>query len=159
MREFLSLALVPLLLLAGAAALIAAHLRAWRAAQRRELDSADLEFRRRQFRRRMQTSAVLALLALALLAGQWLVPWINSKLYAIIYWSAVLAVLGWVGLMAVVDLVATHYHYTRLRQHCQVEQAKLKVQLQRAQVSGNGRGKPPLEDDERPAGGNGQQPD
>ena len=142
--------LISLLLLLGAAGLMTWHLSSWRAAQKRPLAAVEFDFRRRQFRRRMQTSAMLALLAVALFAGELLIPKIHSRLFGICYWAGVLVALFWTCLMAVVDLLATHFHFSRLRQDSVVEQARLRTELRRLQsVEGNGHAKPPTDGEEQ----------
>jgi hypothetical protein len=145
---YLSSILVPALLLLAAAGLIAWHVRSWRAAGRRSTEPRELDFRRRQFRRRMQTSAALGLLAAALLAGQWLLPWLHSRVFAVFYGLGVLGAVLWIALMALTDLMATKFHFSRQHQEYLVEQAKLRAQLrkieekQRAEGGGgNGRTK------------------
>ena len=132
--------LVSGLLLACAAGLMVWHVRSWHAARREPLDPRKLDFRRRQFRRRMQTSAVLGLLAVAVLLGEWLVPLLHSALFAALFCIGVLGVLLWIGLMAVTDMMATKFHFSRLHQDYLVEQAKLRSELRRIENSGsNGR--------------------
>ena len=123
--------LVPGLLLVCAAGLMVWHVRSWRAARREQLDARERDFRRRQFRRRMQTSAALGLLAVVLWAGQWLVPRLHSRLLAVLFCLGLLGVLLWIGLMAVTDMMATKFHYSRQHQDYLVEQAKLRSELRR----------------------------
>ncbi len=125
--------LVSLLLLACAGGLIYAHVRTWRRAIGCAPTREELAFRRRQFRRRMQTSAMMAALAVALLVGQWLTGLVESPWFAIIYWLAVLILVGWVGLLALVDVLATKLHYDRVRHGYVLERAKLEAELRRIQ--------------------------
>ena len=114
-------------LLACAAGLLLWHLLSWRADQRRRLDPNEREFRRRQFRRRMQTTTILALLAASLPLGQWLVPhWPQG---GVVFWGLVLFLLAWVVLLALADVWATKFYYGRLRDRNQLEQTRLKAQL------------------------------
>ncbi len=149
--ETWSLALISLLLLLCAAGLMASHVRAWRRIRQQEPPPEDFDYRRRQYRRRMQTSAMLGLLAVAIFVGQLISSRIESRFFALGYWGAVLLVVGWVALLAAVDMLATKHHFNRLRQTYFVEQAKLHAQLHRIQAS-RGNGKASKEDpDSEPA--------
>jgi hypothetical protein len=142
-----SVIVVSLALLAAAVWLIVSHLRSWREFQQEKYDAEDFEYRRRQFRRRMQTSAMLGILAVAVLVGYVLTWWLRSGWFTGVYWIAVLGLVCWIALLALVDVWATKYHFGRLRDHCMIEQAKLKVELHRLQsIRGNGKAKAtPLE--------------
>ena len=133
-----SSALISTLLLAGAAVLMTLHVRSWRAAQKQPLDAQELDYRQRQFRRRMRTSGMLGVLALAILAGELLVPWLHSRLFAGVFWGGVLGLLVWLALMAATDMLATQFHFGRLRQDYIVEQAKLRAELRRIQSTATG---------------------
>jgi len=126
--------------LAGAAGLMVWHVRSWRAQQAAGLDPKELEYRRRQFRRRMQTSSMLALVALSLPVGLWILPvWPKVGVF---YWGAVVCLLMWVGALGVADMWATKHYYGRLRDDCRIEQARLEAELRRIQ-RGRSNGKPP----------------
>lgn len=130
---------VSILLLLAAAGLMVSHVRIWRAFQEQSLDEEDFDYRRRQFRRRMQTSAMLGLLGIAMPLGCFLTEWIRSGWFAALYWCGVMGVACWVGLLALVDIWATKHHFGRLRHTCIVEQAKLKHEIDRIQsIRGNG---------------------
>ena len=138
--DIASVILVSLLLLFAAVGLMLSHVRSWRAFQQAELHAEEFDYRRRQFRRRMQTSAMLALLAVAVFVGYLLTVWLRSAWFAPVYWIAVMGVACWVALLAVVDIWATRHHFGRLRHDCLVEQAKLKAEIRRIQsVRGNGK--------------------
>jgi hypothetical protein len=133
---------ISLLLLLGSGVLMVSHVRAWRAARSADLDGEERTFRRRQFQRRIQTSAMLAVLAVALLAGEMITGWVESYWLKLVYWGAMLLLVGWLALLAVADIVATHYHFSRLRQSYLLEQTRLKAELRRLHSSErNGRGK------------------
>ena len=135
----LASALISSLLLACATGLMIAHVRSWRAAKAQSLTAAELDFRQRQFHRRMRISATLGLLAVGIFVGELLVPWLHSRVFAGIFWGGVLGVLAWLLLMAATDMLATQFHFSRLRQDYLVEQAKLHSELRRIQsTAGNG---------------------
>ncbi len=123
-------------LLACAAGLLLWHLLSWRADRRRRMEPNEREFRRRQFRRRLQTTIMLALLAASLPIGHELVIlgrgagpqswWLKA---AVIFWAAVLVLLVWLVLLATADIWASKFYYGRLRDRNQLEQTRLKAQL------------------------------
>jgi hypothetical protein len=133
---------VSVLLLLVAVGLIVSHVYSWRAFQQAGLEAEELDYRRRQFRRRMQTSATLGLLAIAVLVGYVLTIWLRSGWFMLVFWGAVMGLACWVTLLATVDIWATKHHFSRQRDHCLVEQAKLRAEIRRLQAfRGNGKGK------------------
>jgi UDP-N-acetylmuramyl pentapeptide phosphotransferase/UDP-N-acetylglucosamine-1-phosphate transferase len=142
-----SVVVVALLLLLSAAGMMLSHLRAWRASQEEKLDPEDFDYRRRQFRRRMQTSAMLGIVGVAILIGYILTLWLRSPAFTIVFWIAIILVLFWTCLLAVVDVWATKHHFSRQRDHCLIEQAKLRAEIRRMEAfRGNGKGKHPVRD-------------
>ena len=137
--DLFSSTVVSVFLLLAAAGLMFWHVAAWRHCAVEDLDETELDFRRRQFRRRIQTSALLGVLAAALFIGQFITgP--NALLF--IYWGIALLLVAWVALLAVVDALATKFHFARLREKYLVEQAKLQAEIRRIQAArGNGRAK------------------
>jgi len=133
-------ALVSLALLLAAVGLMVWHARAWGRA-RADRAADELDFQRRRFRRRMQTSAMLGLLAVALFVGELLTSRIQSPWFRLTYWSGVLLGVVWIGLLAAADVWASKYHYDRLRQSYLIEEAKLQAELRRIQAKrSNGKG-------------------
>jgi hypothetical protein len=130
--ESWSYLLVSLFLLTCAAGLIVSHVHTWRHTQTRATSTEEFEYRRRQYRRRMQSSVMLAILAMAIFVGQWIThpPWLPF-----VYWGAVVLVVVWVGLLAVADMVATKHYFGRLRDDFLIEQAKLRAEVRRLQKS------------------------
>jgi hypothetical protein len=132
--------LISVFLLLSALGLMYWHVRSWRSAQSAELAPGELDFYRRQFRRRIQTSAMLGILAIGLFAGELLNLWISSQVFFAIYWGGALLLVLWVALLAAADIWATKYHFGQLRQKCLIEQAKLQAEIRRVQsVRGNGK--------------------
>jgi hypothetical protein len=138
--------LISILLLLAALWLMYWHVRSWRKMQLADLSPDDLDFYRRQFRRRIQTSAMLGILAVMIFVGELLTWWINSHVFFIFYWAAALLLVVWVALLAGADIWATQYHFGQLRQQCIIEQAKLHAEIRRVQ-SVRGNGKPPTKND------------
>jgi hypothetical protein len=134
--------LVSALLLITAAGLMHWHVRSWRGMQSADMAENELDFYRRQFRRRIQTSAMLGILAVLICIGEFLPMWIDSRTFLIVYWAATLLLVVWVALLAVADFWATKYHFGQLRDKCLIEQAKLHAEIRRVR-SVRGNGKPP----------------
>ena len=135
-----SVALVSLVLLLFAAWFTVSHVRTWRAFQLQNLEPEDFDYRRRQYRRRMQTSAMLGILAVAMFAWKLLADWLNSPIFSTVFLIAIMLLVCWIALLALVDVWATKHHFGRLRYRCTVEQAKLEAELRRIQsVRGNGK--------------------
>jgi hypothetical protein len=130
--NYLSSILVALGLCGSSAGLIVWHLRARRRLQGEEIEPGERDFRRRQLRRRMQTSAMLGVLGVAIFIGQLLMIWVASRLFLVIYWSGVLLLLLWVLLLGVADMAATGLYYSREKSNSIVEHAKLQGELRRA---------------------------
>jgi hypothetical protein len=124
--------LPPLVLCACSAVLMAWHLRVWRGVQQDVPESRERDFRRRQFRRRMQTSAMLGALGAAIIVGQLLMS-IESKTFLVVYWGGVLALALWMALLAIADMVATGFHYRRDARDQLIERARLQAELLHAQ--------------------------
>jgi hypothetical protein len=138
--DFPSSLLVSLLLLFSGGGLMAWHVMAWRRGRSQEMDDLERNYRRRQFVRRMQTSAMLGLLGVAIITGQVLTPRLHSRLFAALFWGGVLLMVLWMALLALADIVATQQHFGRLRNDYIVERAKLQAEARRLQnLRGNGR--------------------
>ena len=137
--DFASSTLVALILCLSAAALIFWHIRTWRALQSEPLGPRERDFRRRQYRRRMQTSAMLGVLGAAIFVGQLLMLWIHSRLFFAIYWGGVLLLVLWMALLALADIVATQFHYSREKTENVIERAKLQAEIRRRAAHGNGK--------------------
>jgi len=117
-------------LLTVSSGLLVWHIRSWRQVQQQDPRPADFDYRRRQFRRRTQSTTMLAILAVALFFAQFLPP---RPLVTGAYVGALVLVIFWVGLLALADVVATKQHFGRLRHDCLIEQAKLQAEMRRIQ--------------------------
>ncbi len=137
--DLLTVTIVSALLLLAAGVMMLSHVRAWRAFKQEGLDAEDFDYRRRQFRRRMQTSAMLGLLAVALPAGMAITTWLRSGWVFLFYCLAMILLVCWVILLALVDAWATKHHFGRLRDKCLVEKLRLEAEIRRIQaMKGNG---------------------
>jgi len=121
-------------LLACAAGMIAAHMRSWRKTRNDPAaDAAEVDFRHRQFLRRVQTSGMLAVLAVAILVGHWMTQPLLPHWGVLLYWAMVMGLVFWLALLALADVVATRTYYGRLHHQYQVQQLKLQLQARRIQ--------------------------
>ncbi|MEX0641469.1 MAG: hypothetical protein WD468_02145 [Pirellulales bacterium] len=133
----LSLSLVALSML-----LIALHRRTARRAAETFQDPEEREFAASQYRRRMQTSAMIGLVGVLVFVGHWL----DHSIGELIVWLAVVLLVVWIMLLALADIVATRAHFSRIRRGAIVEHARLQAALHHARKqqarAGNGNGKP-----------------
>ncbi|MGB6044213.1 MAG: hypothetical protein WBF93_13725 [Pirellulales bacterium] len=128
-----------LFLSAVSAALVYSHLHGWRREKTLEGDEADRAFHRRKFRRRMQASVMIGLTGLAIL-GSYLLP--DDPVVRVVYWALVVLWVVWISLLAMADVVASHFHFARLRREQIVEEARLRSELNRHRHQGNGHASP-----------------
>lgn len=119
--------LAPAVVLLLAAGLVVSHLRAWRAAQRENLD---VEFSRGQFRRRMQTSVMLAVLAVGLCVGQ-LIRSESHPTFFVLFWLGMVLLIAWMVLLALGDLILGRHYVARLQRERRVAEAQLQAELDR----------------------------
>lgn len=124
-------AVFSLSVLVGAAGLMGWHVRQWRRAQARALEKAELDYRRSQFRRRMQTTALFAAATAALPFGLPLTrAWPQA---GAVYWGVVVLLLLWAIVLGFADILAIKVFYGRLHHRNQLEQARLELEIRRLQ--------------------------
>jgi hypothetical protein len=121
--------LFSLLLLLVAGVLMLVHWRRWKAFQREELPPAEHDYRRRQFRRRMQASGMIGIVGIALVFGDTFIVWFNDWVVTVVFWAAVLLVTIWIALLAMVDIWATRAYIDRIYENDILEQTKLQAEL------------------------------
>ena len=128
------------MLIVTAAVMIGGHRRAWRKRlEEKSLEQSDREHYFRQYRRRMQTSAMLGLVGLLIVVGDWLIPWNQAAVWFPIYWGVVLMLTGWIGLLGVADLLSTRVYTNAALARVRSKQRELESQLaavRRAQSNG-----------------------
>jgi len=79
---------------------------------RQEYQIAERDFYRRQFRRRMQGSLMLGAVGLLLPAGKF----IDDTAWTLAYLTLLLALVAWMLMLGIADLVATRHHFERVRE-------------------------------------------
>jgi len=136
--EVWSSASIALLVLLATAGLISSHLRTWRLVQRNaaQLEPNELDYRSRQFRRRMQTSVMLGLVGIGVLAGRLLIVFRAPPMVVLIFWIGVVVLVVWLALLAVADMISTRFYFGRLRHDYLVTEARLQAELRRLKRSG-----------------------
>jgi drug/metabolite transporter (DMT)-like permease len=96
----------------------------------------------------MQSTAMIALVGVAMAVGYWITPDRVSPLVFTLYWGCVMLVVFWFALLAVADVIATRHHFGRIEQTQLMEKAKLDGQLRKLRAEqGNGRSAGSDEDD------------
>lgn len=135
--DFWSAAMTMVVLVLVAGAMMAGHVRVWRSARQPDLPPRDRDYHRRRFRRRMQSSAMVGLVGVAIFVGYWIQ---DPPLLVVVYWSGVLLLVAWLGLLAMADIVSTAHHFGRMREDVLIEQARLEARARRIRhAQGNGR--------------------
>jgi len=127
-----------------ASVLMSGHQRAWQRQHEVATSDEEREFFFRRYRRRMQTSGMLAVVGVAIAVGFWVrIPWV-----ALIYWGVVGLLLLWILLLAAADLINTQMLWTRERNRHRRQQAEIEAELARLkkqsteQTKRDGNGKP-----------------
>jgi hypothetical protein len=132
------------LLLLVAAGLMLWHVRQWRRVRPELITKDEHDYRRRKYRRRMQSSAMLGLAGAAIFIPEVLPKDITGSPFFLLYWLAVLLLVVWTMLLAAVDFWATKVYYDRLQNAYFHEKMKLEAELRRAEdARSNGKPKKP----------------
>ncbi|MCC6125535.1 MAG: hypothetical protein IT426_11275 [Pirellulales bacterium] len=136
--SFLPSALFSLLLLLVSGGLMLAHRRSWKAFRREEMPQEEFDYRRRQFRRRMQASGAIGIVGIALFVGvafflgrESLASGIENAAAIAAYWFAVLLLTVWMALLAFADVWASRRYVDRILDRDLREQTKLHAGLYR----------------------------
>lgn len=112
------------------------HHRAWlenrSSVEEQASDSEErLNFIDRQYRRRMQISAMLGIVALAMFASRWLDPWRATAPWVYLtYWGVIVLVVLWIMLLAMADYIASRHNIQRTLRDQLIEEARFRAQAQ-----------------------------
>lgn len=128
--EIVALVVLPGAVILLAVGLLVSHWRTWRSTMTQAAGEAERNYQRRRFRRRMQTSAMLALAGVALVIGQLIPPRMFPTLF-VFFWTGVVLLLFWVVLLALADAAATRNHVGRLQRERSAERSRLEEELLR----------------------------
>ena len=119
-----------------AVALLVRHARVWQRARTANLSAGELQFSFAQYRRRMQTSTMLAVVGGMIGGG----PWVVAPLAVLLYWLGVIVLVVWIVLLAGADMLATRMHFAQLETEQHLRQIKLHAALEaERQKRGKGR--------------------
>lgn len=122
--------MVGVVLLLTGLLLIRWHVRSWRMQKNdASLEHADRTFFYRQYRRRMQTSGLIAVLGVLIAVGDALPAMQRQPTLFTLYWSSVLALTCWVILLGVGDLFATAAHSRSALSRVREKQRQLEQEL------------------------------
>jgi hypothetical protein len=134
--KFLPSVLFSLLLLLVSGVLMLTHWRSWNAFRQQEQPQSEFDFRRRQFRRRMQASGMIGIVGITLFIGvafflgrESLIPWFEDPVVIFVYWAAVVLITVWMVLMALVDIWASQRYVNRILEDDLFEQTKLHAEI------------------------------
>lgn len=84
---------------------------------------------RRQLRRRLQVSGMIALLGLLIPLGDMLPLFRNSPVAFFVFWVAVLCLTGWIALLALADMASTRVFHGRAAQQLLQQKRALEAEL------------------------------
>ena len=112
-------------LFAIAALLMLQHEWTWRKIQRTERDSREVDFARRQYRRRLQASGLIGVVAVAIAVS----GWVEQAWQVLFYWIGVALVVVWILLLGLVDWASSYAHFQRIHKRQLAEHAALQAEL------------------------------
>lgn len=108
------------------------HHIAWQT-KREAVGQSQIEFIDRQYRRRIQVSAMLGIVAIAMFAGRWVEPLSEDRpWFYMAYWMVIVIVVFWIALLAMADYIATRHFLEKSHQDQIIEEARLRAELQKA---------------------------
>ena len=115
------------------------HLRAWRR-QKLELmeDATDYRHFHGRFRRRMQTSACLAIVGFLIGVGDNVI-WQFGPLASTIFWLMVIVFVCWIAMLALGDLTAVRAHSQTAMARNEAQRRALERELEEYRKPSNGR--------------------
>ena len=127
-----------LFLIVVAAMMLIRNTMYWYAVRKDEMEEREQNFFHRQYRRRSQANSIIAIVGVAIILG----VWVTDSVMVAAYWLGVALLVGWMALLAVVDLVTTRMHYSRLHREQLERRALLEAEIKQLRKRGtNGRPK------------------
>lgn len=105
------------------------------------LTNEERSFLQKRIRRRIQIAGMIILIALMIPVGDSLIPWQNAPGTFAVYWSIVMGLALWTGLLAIGDMAATRAQMARElnRLHRkQLEIHKVAREAKKIDFDGNG---------------------
>ncbi|MBW3597063.1 MAG: hypothetical protein KY475_07285 [Planctomycetes bacterium] len=118
------------------AGLVCSHIAAERRRRTEDLEAGEREYRRRQWRRRMQASTLIGLVGVAVLGGLW----VEGPPLEALYWLGVLLAAIWILVLAGADVVSTQSFFRGVQVRRAEEHAALREEIERyRRHEGNGK--------------------
>ena len=115
------------------------HIRAWRRHKRDLMeDATDYRHYHGRFRRRMQTSAFLAIVGFLIGVGD-MVIWQFGPLASTIFWLMVIVFVFWIAMLALGDLTAVRSHSQSAIARHEAERRAIEQELKKYRKRSNGR--------------------
>lgn len=112
--------------------LMGSHWRSWIRQQQEFIDDPrELKHLQARFRRRVQTSALIALVGVLIPIADLPIVWGQGLLLASILWIAIISVCVWIGLLAIGDLATTRAHSRAAIARLEAHKDQLMNQLQK----------------------------
>jgi len=134
---------VGLTLVIAGLCMLRTHVLAWKRQQSDEsLDNSDRAHLYARYRRRLQTSGLIAILGLLIPLGDSPMFWKQGPAVSTLFWGAILVITFWISLLALGDLVATRTHARIALSRIQRKQRDLEEQLAQLKKR-NSNGHPP----------------
>ena len=139
MNNWLISASVGAILLLVGLVMMRSHTRSWR---QQNLDTTLDEFDRQhyyaRYRRRLQTSAMIALVGILIAVGDSpLIPWRNFQRAFAVYWVVVLMFTLWIVLLAIGDLSSSRAHSQVALARVRKKQRDLESQVEQIKRRGS----------------------
>lgn len=117
--------------------LIRTHVVNWRRIKNDpHLPDRDRHYYYRRYRRRMQTSGLLAVIGVLIPVGDSLIPWQNFPGLFLAYWGGIVLLALWMILLALGDYTSTRVHSQAELDRIRQKQAALEAQVARMKRHG-----------------------
>ncbi len=131
--SFQSWLLFSLFLGCGAVVMFLSVWRTWKHQQRTCDQEKELHYHQGVFLRRIQSAAMLALIAILLPLGP--VFFLNSLVGKIVFLLAILLLIFWMVALALADMLIARFHWQRLQDQCKLERLKLELAIRQQRTT------------------------
>jgi archaellum biogenesis protein FlaJ (TadC family) len=128
--NLLAASLFVFVLMAIAGVLIISHVVSWQRYQQAPKEKIETDYRARQYRRRMQVSAMLVAAAVAMLIGV-LISWRDWPSVFVLWWTGVVVLVGWIILLAMADALETRRFFRRVHHDRARDQVRWQAEFDR----------------------------
>ena len=117
----------------GAVVMFLSVWRAWKHQQRTCDQKKELHYHQGVFLRRIQSAAMLALIAILLPLGP--VFFLKSLVGKIVFLLAILLLIFWMVALALADMLIARFHWQRLQDQCKLERLKLELAIRQQRTT------------------------